>query len=527
MSVRALEASEKRTLAILGLPTAALALAITVVTTYVPVAASEFLDSSVVIGGLIAIEGVLALWLPLVVGSWSDRLRTSIGGRLPFLVAATPVAAREPRGTGVVETLPLMVLTVTVFFVAYFIAYEPYRALYPDLIDDAIAARAQSRRRSSAASAPAPRSSAAACSSRGGPRRPSSWRARSSSAVAMGGFLWVALPRPAGAARTRASSDTESVMEEAFSLGSVVRGHPEMRAYLVANALGGVARRAEDVRLPLHHRRPGPQPGRRRPASSAASRCSSSRRRCVSGKLADRYGRLRAMVWVLPLYGFGQLVPAFTDSIAILVPIMVIVGFGGGLVMTLPYALLQPLMPHGRHGTLTGFYSLSRGIGTAIGPLLAGVAIEVLDGPFGSTRGLRGDVARLRRHDPAQHPLPHAPAAPRGAHHRSGHRAAPRGGGGRLAGHAQDELRRLQRHVELRAVTDPVQLDPVGVRQPVAAEPRGGRRPGQQPVGLSPTPARTGQSMRAASSVQSSRARGRAVARAPGAGRHAEHEGGR
>src|SRR3954452_9245144 len=57
MSVRALEASEKRTLAILGLPTAALALAITVVTTYVPVAASEFLDSSVVIGCHIALEG--------------------------------------------------------------------------------------------------------------------------------------------------------------------------------------------------------------------------------------------------------------------------------------------------------------------------------------------------------------------------------------------------------------------------------------------------------------------------------------
>src|SRR4051794_36434838 len=134
MSVRALEASEKRTLAILGLPTAALALAITVVTTYVPVAASEFLDSSVVIGGLIAIEGVLALWLPLVVGSWSDRLRTSIGGRLPFLLAATPVAFVSLTVTGLVHTLPLMAITVTVFFVAYFIAYEPYRALYPDLI---------------------------------------------------------------------------------------------------------------------------------------------------------------------------------------------------------------------------------------------------------------------------------------------------------------------------------------------------------------------------------------------------------
>ena len=54
MSVRSLDATEKRTLALLGLPTAALALAITIVTAYVPVVASEFLDSSVVIGALIA-----------------------------------------------------------------------------------------------------------------------------------------------------------------------------------------------------------------------------------------------------------------------------------------------------------------------------------------------------------------------------------------------------------------------------------------------------------------------------------------
>src|SRR6185312_4904205 len=144
MSVRALEASEKRTLAILGLPTAALALAITVVTTSVPVAASEFLDSSVVIGGLIAIEGVLALWLPLVVGSWSDRLHTSVGGRLPFLIAGTPIAIISLALMGVAGSLPVMIAVVTVFFVAYFIAYEPYRALYPDLIRDEIAARAQS-----------------------------------------------------------------------------------------------------------------------------------------------------------------------------------------------------------------------------------------------------------------------------------------------------------------------------------------------------------------------------------------------
>jgi MFS family permease len=34
-------------------------------------------------------------------------------------------------------------------------------------------------------------------------------------------------------------------------------------------------------------------------------------------------------------------------------------------------------MPEGRHGALSGFYSLSRGIGTALGPAIAGVAISV------------------------------------------------------------------------------------------------------------------------------------------------------
>ena len=104
--------------------------------------------------------------------------------------------------------------------------------------------------------------------------------------------------------------------------------------------------------------------------------------RALVGALA-----LRARCGGLLEQVLGQLGPAFTQSVAILVPICVIVGFGGGLVMTLPYALLQPLMPPGRHGTLTGFYSLSRGIGTALGPLLAGIAIEVLHTPFSSTQG--------------------------------------------------------------------------------------------------------------------------------------------
>ncbi|MGZ6672684.1 MAG: MFS transporter [Solirubrobacteraceae bacterium] len=141
---RTLQRSELRILAILGVPTFALALAITTVSTYLPVLAEDFSDSSIVIGLLIGGEGLIALWLPLVVGSWSDRLRTPLGSRLPFILAATPGLVVALAVLGFVDSIAAAAIVVAVFFVAYFVAYEPYRALYPDLVDDEIAGRAQS-----------------------------------------------------------------------------------------------------------------------------------------------------------------------------------------------------------------------------------------------------------------------------------------------------------------------------------------------------------------------------------------------
>ena len=59
-------------------------------------------------------------------------------------------------------------------------------------------------------------------------------------------------------------------------------------------------------------------------------------------------------------------------------------------IMTLAYALLMPLMPDDEHGTMTGFYSLSRGIGIVAGPIIAGVLISLTSRhPFGSTQGFQ------------------------------------------------------------------------------------------------------------------------------------------
>src|SRR3954470_24587908 len=90
-SDRALRGGEKRTLAILGLPTFGMALAITTVSTYLSRVAEQFTTSTLLIGLILGGEGFVALFVPLVAGSWSDRLQTRIGGRLPFLLASTPV----------------------------------------------------------------------------------------------------------------------------------------------------------------------------------------------------------------------------------------------------------------------------------------------------------------------------------------------------------------------------------------------------------------------------------------------------
>ena len=42
----------------------------------------------------------------------------------------------------------------------------------------------------------------------------------------------------------------------------------------------------------------------------------------------------------------------------------------------------MPLMPDEDHGALTGYYSLSRGLGTWLGPLLGGASVTALAGVF-------------------------------------------------------------------------------------------------------------------------------------------------
>src|SRR4051794_15497149 len=127
----------------LSLPTFGLALAVAVLTTYAPVLLGRATDSGAAIGLAIGAEGAFALFLPVLVGSLSDRTRTRLGRRLPYALFATPLLvlplALIPFSSSYAATVAL----VSLFYVGYFVYYPPYQALFADLIPSSYAGRAQ------------------------------------------------------------------------------------------------------------------------------------------------------------------------------------------------------------------------------------------------------------------------------------------------------------------------------------------------------------------------------------------------
>ncbi len=384
---RPLRPEEKRILGLLGLPTLALALSLTVVSTYLPVVAKDVLGSTVFIGLIIGLEGLMALWVPLVVGTWSDRLRTRLGGRLPFVIVAAPVAATTLGVIGFVRSGGLIALVGGLFFMSYFVAYEPYRALYPDALPEAVAGRAQSTQ--------------------------AVFRGVGTALALIGGGLLVTLGKPVPfivggallgvtllafsvAIARRGPPDAHgggndekhaTLRDGVVDLWVLVRASAELRAFFFANALWELSLAALKTFIILYLTRGLGLSTTMSALAVGAAALFILAGAVGSGKLGDRIGRVRVLSIALPVYGAGLLVPLIFSAPLAVAVVAPVAALGGGVVMSLPYAVLTPLMPDDRHGALTGFYTFSRGIGIALGPLLAGIAVRTLQQPFSATQG--------------------------------------------------------------------------------------------------------------------------------------------
>jgi MFS family permease len=370
---RRLRRAEWKQLAILGVPTFAFALAITTVSTYLPVTASSFVSSTIVVGALIGGEGVMALLLPILVGSWSDHVKTAIGGRLPFVLGATPALVLALALLGFVDTVGAAAFALAIFFAGYFVAYEPYRALYPDLVDDAIAGRAQSTQAVFRGLATVTALATGGLLLSAGKPLPFVVAA-GIVAASIAAFARVTIRRGVPSQQRAARGGID---EQARALARLVRDHADLRAFLVANALWELSLAALKTFVVLYINHALGMSVSTASLIVGAVAVVVLVASPVSGALGDRFGRARVMTWTLAVYGLGLLVPFATANTTVLVSAIPFVAFGGGVIMTLPYALLMPMMPPDEHGTVTGIYSVSRGVGVAVGPALAGLAIQV------------------------------------------------------------------------------------------------------------------------------------------------------
>ena len=138
-----LSPKDRRFALLLGLPAFALALCLATLSTYLPVLAHRFTQSTTIIGLLVGGEGLIAVLLPIWIGRLSDRTHTRLGPRLPFLIATAPIAAVAIGLLPFAPSLLVMAAEVFVFYLAYFTYFSPYRALYPDLVSESAKARAQ------------------------------------------------------------------------------------------------------------------------------------------------------------------------------------------------------------------------------------------------------------------------------------------------------------------------------------------------------------------------------------------------
>jgi Na+/melibiose symporter-like transporter len=86
-----------------------------------------------VIGFFMTLDNIAALFIQPVVGAWSDRLRTRIGRRLPFILVGAPLAAVAFGIIPLASVLPLFVACTGTLILSMAVWRTPVVALMPDI----------------------------------------------------------------------------------------------------------------------------------------------------------------------------------------------------------------------------------------------------------------------------------------------------------------------------------------------------------------------------------------------------------
>ncbi|HMZ07680.1 MAG TPA: MFS transporter [Anaerolineales bacterium] len=101
---------------------------------FVPIFLADKFDlSPVLIGFFMTLDNIAALFIQPPVGAWSDKLRTPLGRRIPFILVGAPITAVAFGLIPVAAILPLFVACTSTLLLSAALWRTPVVALMPDI----------------------------------------------------------------------------------------------------------------------------------------------------------------------------------------------------------------------------------------------------------------------------------------------------------------------------------------------------------------------------------------------------------
>ena len=366
---------------LLGLGAFGLSFSISTTAAYLPPFLAKFTDSGTTIAAIVAAEGLFALSVPLVIGPWSDTFQTPMGRRKPFMLAALPAFAFCLALVAFMPTIWMVGLIIAAFYFAYYVYEPPYRGLYPDLLHESMYGRSQSVQHIL-------RGAAIGIALVGGGFLFHAWRP--------GPFLFAAFVTTTACGAVVFFVKEDGGHERVFKgvrtyvqiSWHIFRREPKVRMFLAANAAWEGTFAALRTVVVLYITRGLGQSIAVSSAVLATVAAGYVVAAIAAGRLGDRFGLARVILWASVVYGTGLIVAGLAQTwhnwfYGLIFPVAI----AGGTVMTLSWALLFKLMPPEERGAISGIATTTKGWGLVFGPLIAGGLIDVLRPHLEATDG--------------------------------------------------------------------------------------------------------------------------------------------
>ena len=114
----------------------------TLYNSFVPVILEQFISSATIIGLLMTLDNILAVTIQPIVGAVSDKTKTKIGRRMPFILIGAPIAALFFIFIPIVKIFWLLILIIVMMNLFMALYRSPVVALMPDVIPSPLRSKA-------------------------------------------------------------------------------------------------------------------------------------------------------------------------------------------------------------------------------------------------------------------------------------------------------------------------------------------------------------------------------------------------